>query len=88
MKKDNTGFYISAEENKPEINIVISLEEYKELLIIKGKYEELKSNQSLNIPYIQTNKDIKQFPWTITTSSIPEEITKIYCNCDHNSKEE
>ena len=25
-------------------NITISMEEYKELLIIKGKYEELKSN--------------------------------------------
>lgn len=28
-----------------EKNITISMEEYKELLIIKGKYEEVKSQQ-------------------------------------------
>lgn len=30
-------------------NITISMEEYKELLIIKGKYEELKSQKSTTI---------------------------------------
>lgn len=29
-------------------NITISMEEYKELLITKGKYEELKSQQIIN----------------------------------------
>lgn len=31
--------------------ITISMEEYKELLIIKGKYEELKENQKPKITY-------------------------------------
>lgn len=35
-------------ENK---EITISMEEYKELLMIKGKYEELKSQQPLKINY-------------------------------------
>ena len=30
--------------NKKEATITMTLEEYEELLIIKGKYEELKSN--------------------------------------------
>lgn len=34
--------------------ITISMEEYKELLIIKGKYEELKSQQILNTSYKST----------------------------------
>ena len=36
--------------------ITISMEEYKELLIIKGKYEELKSQQlpKVNTPIIRT----------------------------------
>lgn len=32
-------------------NITISMEEYKELLMIKGKYEELKSQQILKPTY-------------------------------------
>ena len=34
---------MTEEENKEMITITIPMEEYKELLIIKGKYEELKS---------------------------------------------
>lgn len=32
--------------------ITIPLEEYKELLVIKGKYEELKGNNVINIPSV------------------------------------
>ena len=35
----NVGYYHTLEDKE----ITISLEEYKELLIIKGKYEELKN---------------------------------------------
>ena len=35
-------------------NITISMEEYKELLMIKGKYEELKSQQTLKPTYTVT----------------------------------
>jgi len=36
--------------NRDKLDVItISMEEYKELLIIKGKYEELKSNQTLKI---------------------------------------
>ena len=39
--------------------ITISMEEYKELLIIKGKYEELKSQQTLKLNYPLT-KDLTE----------------------------
>ena len=51
--------------------IVITLEEYKELLMIKGKYEELKSlyNSAFNTKIIYRNfeddKELKQ-PYKIT----------------------
>lgn len=57
-------------------NITISIEEYKELLIIKGKYEELKSQQTVNITY----------PPTLTREfygsgqPIPKETYEITCN--------
>ena len=38
----------------PEEKITIPLEEYKELLIIKGKYEELKSQRIDTIPINKT----------------------------------
>lgn len=42
--------------------ITISFEEYKELLIIKGKYEELKSQQ--NIPWlVNPNKTVTPQEW-------------------------
>lgn len=48
--------------------ITISMEEYKELLIIKGKYEELKSQQSpfyTNIKFDNTNKPVIE-PYKVT----------------------
>ena len=38
----------------PGEKITIPLEEYKELLIIKGKYEELKSQKIETIPFNKT----------------------------------
>ena len=38
----------------PEEKITISLEEYKQLLIIKGKYEELKSQKTSTPPFNPT----------------------------------
>ena len=37
--------------------ITITMEEYKELLVIKGKYEESKGNNVINIPSVW-RKDI------------------------------
>lgn len=52
-------------------SIIISLEEYKDLLIIKGKYEELKSkqsNQSLpnTILLKETKEEIPKYPYKVT----------------------
>lgn len=49
-------------ENK---QITISMEEYKELLIIKGKYEELKSQQVLKSNYPLT-RDLTEKPYKLT----------------------
>ena len=53
--------------------ITIPMEEYKELLIIKGKYEELKSNQTLYPTYPSWSKityrgenDVPINPYTFT----------------------
>ena len=51
--------------------ITISIEEYKELLIIKGKYEELKSQQVLKVNYPSTRNfmdkhKITEPPYKIT----------------------
>ena len=54
-----------------EETIVITLEEYKELLIIKGKYEELKSlytptfNTKITYRNFEDDKELKQ-PYKIT----------------------
>ena len=60
------------EEYNPNKNkratITISMEEYKELLIIKGKYEELKSQQSpfyTNIKFDNANKQVIE-PYKVT----------------------
>ncbi len=63
------------EENK---NITITMEEYKELLIIKGKYEELKSNQRI-VP-IEWNKPTLTRTLYGSGEPIPESPMKIYCN--------
>lgn len=56
-------------------NITIPMEEYKELLIIKGKYEELKSSQT---PIIWKEPTLTR---TIYGSGeqIPESPYKIFC---------
>lgn len=51
---------------KPCLTIEIPLEEYKELLIIKGRYEELKSQQ--NIPWT-----VKPSGTTITYTNTTEQ---------------
>lgn len=54
-----------------EETILITLEEYKELLIIKGKYEELKSlytptfNTKITYHNFEYDKELKQ-PYKIT----------------------
>lgn len=54
--------------------ITISMEEYKELLIIKGKYEELKSQERNVITY--TPRDLTR---TFYGEPIPKETYKITC---------
>ena len=55
--------------------ITISLKEYKELLITKGKYEELKNNQlkvaTINVNEEDTKKiqDILSNPWSDAKTS-------------------
>lgn len=55
-----------------EKTITITLEEYKELLIIKGKYEELKNNQPIpynypgNITWTDENGKKITYPYKIT----------------------
>ena len=46
---------MAQEVKQTPLTIEILFEEYKELLIIKGRYEELKSQQS--IPWIVNPKD-------------------------------
>lgn len=53
-------------------NITISMEEYKELLIIKGKYEELKSQQVLKSNYPLTRALAEKH-------KVPEPSYKITC---------
>lgn len=67
--------------------ITISMEEYKELLMIKGKYEELKSQQITKVDL--NNWNIKEVPLTMPTyygtgAPIPEELTRVTCNKDFN----
>lgn len=56
-------------ENK---EITITMEEYKELLIIKGKYEELKSQQGLKVTYPLTKDLGKEY-------KIPEDLYRVTC---------
>ena len=55
--------------------ITIPMKEYKELLIIKGKYEELKSQERNVITY--TPSDLTR---TIYGEPIPKETYKITCD--------
>ena len=68
-------------ENKPRDMIAISMEEYKELLIIKGKYEEL---SKINKPLIVYD-GYKENGTTIlpcedrTNNPIPKPPYKVTC---------
>lgn len=62
------GYYHTLDDKQ----ITISLEEYKELLIIKGKYEELKSQQghipgNPTITYTSENGNTGlEYPYKVT----------------------
>lgn len=58
--------------------ITISMEEYKELLIIKGRYEELKSNQPV-IP-LEWNKPTLTRTLYGSGEPLPENPIKITCS--------
>lgn len=67
--------------------ITITLEEYKELLIIKGKYEELKSREGLWTKPIITYRDCSDKPninsnpkitWAVDSHEI--ETNKVSCD--------
>lgn len=49
-----------------EKKIEISLEEYKELLEIKGKYEELKQHPEIKYIYVYETKPVIENPIKIT----------------------
>ena len=49
-----------------ENNITISIEEYKELLEIKGKYEELKEHPEIRYIHIYETKPYIEMPPKIT----------------------
>ena len=54
--------------------ITISMEEYKELLVIKGKYEESKGNNVINIPSVW-RKDIPyEYPYKVTCATSESEM--------------
>lgn len=56
-------------------NITIPMEEYKELLMIKGKYEELKSQQILKPTYTRIRDLSEKY-------TAPESPYKITCRGD------
>ena len=56
--------------------ITITLEEYKELLIIKGKYEEIKNTKS-GITFPTYPNEVYRYPYQIET--VPLNGTKITC---------
>lgn len=49
--------------------ITIPLEEYKELLIIKGKYEELKSKNIISIPSVWKDGIKYEYPYKMTCAT-------------------
>lgn len=58
--------------------IKITMEEYKELLIIKGKYEELKSQQP--IYPLKWNEPTLTRTLYGSAEPLPENSNKVYCN--------
>ncbi len=65
---------VFSQDSNGNVYVTITLEEYKELLITKGKYEELKS-QTNRIPKtnITYRYDGKEYKWP------PEEERKVTC---------
>lgn len=62
--------------------ITITLEEYKELLIIKGKYEELKSQQVRN-EQVRNKEDkpiLVREPKIMKDYELPKEPYKVTCS--------
>lgn len=67
--------------------ITITLEEYKELLIIKGKYEELKLKPTFpHTPIVQPLQFGKDAPWReMDLTCDATNTTKINLNDDKNT---
>lgn len=67
--------------DKPQGTILITMEEYKELLMIKGRYEELKEQPAKPILYREptTIKEYGNNPFreTLTTDPLPKETYKV-----------
>ena len=62
--------------------ITITLKEYKELLIIKGKYEELKERQQITYVPWRTN-----ITYTNTDDLFEKEVKPYKVTCDLSQKE-
>lgn len=60
-----------------EATITITMEEYKELLIIKGKYEELKERQQITYVPWRTNVTYKN-----TDDLFEKEVKPYKVTCD------
>ena len=83
-KKETSNITVGHYHTLEDKEITISLEEYKELLIIKGKYEELKNKCWQCYPHgnIITYKDSDgglHYPYTVTcgsTASYSSSITR------------
>lgn len=54
--------------------ITISMEEYKELLIIKGKYEELKNKNIISIPSVWNDGIKYEYPYKVTCATSEVEM--------------
>lgn len=73
-KKETSNITFRCYNDLDEKQITISLEEYKELLIIKGKYEELKNKcwqcypHGNTITYRYSDGKLKD-PYTVTCGS-------------------
>ena len=79
-----THEYVISGSKDNLITIEIPFEEYKELLIIKGKYEELKSRQTIKIDYSPTVQPLTMPTITYsgdkTIDPLPNSPYKITCS--------
>ena len=64
VKKDETISKIELPKT-----IIISLEEYKELLVIKGKYEESKKQNIISIPSVWKDGIEYEYPYKVTCAT-------------------